>query len=291
VHRRAIGALLATAVLAGVLSARPNVAGASSGRVNVLYAGSLTTVMMDRLGPAFERASGISVSGFAGGSQGLASQIKGEVERGDVFLSASPTVNAALEGPANGDWVSWYATFAVSALEIGYNPHSRFARALRKGPWYRVIAEPGIQVGRTDPAVDPKGVLTVDALERAARLHHLPALARLAHSSTDVFPEESLVGRLQAGQLDAGFFYAVEASAAGIPTVALGKGFSYDATYTVTILRRAPDPAAAVAFVSFLLSKPGAKILSRAGLTLIKPTVHGDRSAVPRALRARLLHR
>jgi molybdate/tungstate transport system substrate-binding protein len=291
VHRRAIGALLATAVLTGVLSAAPNVAEASSGRVNVLYAGSLTTVMMDRLGPAFERASGNGVSGFAGGSQGLASQIKGEVEQGDVFISASPTVNAALEGPANGDWVSWYATFAVSALEIGYNPHSRFVQALRKGPWYRVIAEPGIQVGRTDPAVDPKGVLTVDALERAARLHHVPALARLARSSTDVFPEESLVGRLQAGQLDAGFFYAVEASAAGIPTVALGKGFSYDATYTVTILRRAPDPAAAVAFVSFLLSKPGAKILSRAGLTLIKPTVHGDRSAVPRALRSRLLRR
>ncbi len=290
--RRSISALLAAACLAGLLAAFPPPAGAAGGgKVNVLYAGSLTTVMTNRLGPAFQRATGISVSGFAGGSQGLASQIKGGVVQGDVFISASPAVNASLEGAANGNWVSWYATFALSPLELGYNPHSRFASALRRGPWYRVIAEPGIQVGRTDPAVDPKGVLTVDALTRAARLHHEPALARMARSTTNVFPEETLVGRLQAGQLDAGFFYSVEASAAGIPAIGLGKGFSYDAAYTVTVLRHAPDPAAAVAFVSYLLSKPGEAILTRAGLTMTRVSVHGARSAVPRALRSRLLGR
>jgi len=55
-----------------------------------------------------------------------------------------------------------------------------------------------------------------------------------------VFPEETLVGRLQAGQLDArAFFYANEAKEAGIPTVTLG-AIQLAATYTVTVLDKAP---------------------------------------------------
>ena len=44
-----------------------------------------------------------------------------------MFVSASPAVNATLEGAANGNWVSWYATFATTPLVLGYNPTSKFA--------------------------------------------------------------------------------------------------------------------------------------------------------------------
>ncbi len=281
--------MLCAAALAAPLGAPA--AGATAkgtGKVNVLYAGSLTTVMTEKVGPAFHRATGYSLSGFSGGSDALASQIKGGIEQGDVFISASPSVNRTLEGRANGNWVLWYAPFASSPLEIGYDPHSRFARALRTKPWYRVVAMPGIEVGRTDPTFDPKGVLTVDALKKAARRYHEPALAEMTASTANVFPEESLLGRLQAGQLDAGFFYSVEASAAGIPAVSLGPGFSYDATYTITLLQRAPDERAAVAFVSFLLSKRGSSILTHAGLHMTTIRVAGKGSTIPKALRSRL---
>lgn len=259
-----------------------------SGPVNVLYAGSLVTVIENSVGPAFQKATGYDVSGFSGGSDNLASQIKGGIEKGDVFISASPTVNTELEGLANGNWVAWYATFAVSPLEIGYNPNSSFAKNFKTKPWYDVITKPGLQLGRTDPATDPKGVLAVEALHKAANLFHNPALKAITTSTADVFPEETLVGRLQAGQLDAGFFYAVEASVAKIPTVSLGSKFKYHATYTIAVLNGAPDESAAVAFVSFLLGREGAKILAKSGLTLTKVSVTGSRSAVPKALRAAL---
>src|ERR1700751_4597586 len=83
-----------------------------SGPVDVLYAGSLVNVMEKQIGPAFDAATGYSFQGFSAGSTALANQIKGKVRQGDVFISASPTVNTSLMGPSNGNWVSWYVTFA-----------------------------------------------------------------------------------------------------------------------------------------------------------------------------------
>ncbi len=147
-------------------------------------------------------------------------------------------------------------------MVLGYNPSSKFAQALKSKPWYEVVSEPGFHIGRTDPTTDPKGVLADDALNQAAKKHHLPVLHTLGTETSDVFPETSLVGELQAGQLDAGFFYGVEAAAANIKTVPL-TGTSLAGDYTITILNKAPHEAAAVAFVNFLAGKAGRKILAR----------------------------
>jgi molybdate/tungstate transport system substrate-binding protein len=93
-----------------------------------------------------------------------------------------------------------------------------------------------------------------------------------------------LVGRLQAGQLDAGFFYAVEAKTAKLSTVALSPVYKY-AAYTVTILNRAPNPAGAAAFVRYLLNARRTYSLKRNGLNPMKPQFSGNASDVPQALR------
>lgn len=260
-----------------------------SGAVNVLYAASLQNVIDARIAPAFKRATGYTLEGFPAGSSELASEIKAGTRRGDVFISAAPSVNATLTGSKNGGWVSWYAPFATTRLVLGYNPHGDFARALRAKPWYEVVDRSGFRLGFTDPMLDPKGVLAVRALRRAARLHHDPALAKLASDQDDMFPEQSLIGDLQSGQLDAGFFYTVEANAAKIPTVTLGR-IDETATYTITELDRAPHPSAAAAFVTFLLSRRGSRMLASAGLEHAVPNVVGRRAAVPSALRAILGH-
>ena len=255
-----------------------------SGPVNVLYAGSLVNLMEKQIGPAFNTATGYSFSGFSGDSGSLATSIKGKVRRGDVFVGASPTVNATLEGAANGNWVSWYASFATAPLVIGYNPKSKFAADLMSKPWYDVITEPGFLIGRTDPTTDPKGKLTAMALANAAAT--APGLKAISSSTSNVFPENTLVGRLQAGQLDAGFFYATEAKAAGIPTVPL-TGQTLKATYTITVLANAPDEGGAEAFVSYLLGSQGTAALQADGFTLITPpTVSG--TGVPSGLQSLL---
>jgi molybdate/tungstate transport system substrate-binding protein len=264
-------------------AATPGSSGASGhGTVNVLYAGSLEEVMNSTIGPAFEKATGYTFSGFPAGSKDLASDIKGKVRQGDVFLSASPAVNENLRGPANGSWVSWYAPFARTSLVLGYNPHSSFASRIKQGPWYEIIATPGLRLGFTDPKLDPKGVLVVAALNQAAAEHHEPALKQIAANQSDLFPEEELVGRIQAGQLDAGFFYTVEASAAKIPTVSLAP-VKESAEYTITVLNHAPNRAGGAAFVRFLLGAQGQALLKSAGLeTTSRPAALGN--GVPRSL-------
>lgn len=273
-------AMLVTAAVAVGAALLPGASGAragaarSSGTVNVLYAGSLEDVMNSSIGPAFHRASGYTFSGYPAGSTDLASEIKGKVRQGDVFISAAPKVNASLEGKKNGGWVSWYAPFATTRLVLGYNPHSSFASALKAKPWYQVIGESGFRLGFTDPKLDPKGVLAVKALDTAAKKFNEPALRQIAGDQSDLFPEQDLVGRLQAGQLDAGFFYTVEASAAKIPTVSLGP-IDETATYTITVLNRAPDTAGAESFVKFLLSRQGMRLLKGVGLATVRPVAKG----------------
>jgi molybdate/tungstate transport system substrate-binding protein len=283
-----LGGLAVAVTLASCSSSSPKAGTAAkpSGPVEVLSAGSLQDLMQGQIGPAFHAATGYTLNDVSMGSTALASSIKGGTLQGDVFISASPAVNATLQGSTNGNWVSWYAQFASSPLVLGYNPSSSFAQALKTKPWYQVISEPGFRIGRTDPTTDPKGVLADDALDAAATKYNLPELRTLATETSDVFPETSLVGELQAGQLDAGFFYGVEAAAAKIKTVPL-TGTSLAGDYTITILNKAPHEAAAAAFVNFLLGEAGKQILATNGVVAGSPQVTGSQY-VPAAVKATL---
>jgi len=266
----ALTLLTASAVAASTRTARTT---KHSGTVTVLYAGSLIGLMLNSVAPAFHQATGYTMIGFGAGSTALANQIKGGTQVGDVFISASPTADALLEGTSNGSWVSSYKVFGTSGLVLGYNPGSTFVHDLKTMPWYNVIDLSGFLIGRTDPATDPKGVLTVNAINGVALSYGVPALTSVLSTNSNVFPEQSLVGRLQAGQLDAGFFYRVEAISAGLKVVPL-TGVGLGATYTIALLANAPHTAAGRAFVAFLLSKNGRKILRSNGVVpIVPPTV------------------
>lgn len=272
-----------------LLSAR---AACARGDVNVLYAGSLVDLMESHIGPAFERASGDHFRGYAGGSKLLANEIRGRLRRADVFVSAAPRVDRLLMGRRHGDWVAWYITFAQSPLVIGYNPSSRFAAAFHTRPWYRVLQAKGLRLGRTDPKLDPKGALTVKLLRRAEAYYRIPGLARevlgTPENPAQVLPEETVVGRLQSGQLDAGIFYSTETSEAHIPTIRLPPAITPEAVYTITIVRNAPDPRAAEAFVSFLLGPRGRRLMREHGLAVRAFTVAGETRSMPAAIRTLL---
>ena len=256
--------------------------------VNVLYAGSLVHAMEQRIGPAFEKESGLKFQGFAGGSNLLANQIKGRLRRADVYISASPSGDLQLMDEANGKWVSWYVNFAESPMLIGYNPKSRFAAALKTERWDQALTQSGIRLGRTDPKLDPKGLFVVQLLQKAQEVYHEPDLSQRMlggpENPAQVMPEETLVGWLQSGQLDAGFFYSTETSDLKIPSIELPSQFDIKAAYTITIPNRAPNEAGAERFVAFLLSDEGHKLLQESGINVIQPGVEGDSSAVPAPL-------
>jgi molybdate/tungstate transport system substrate-binding protein len=277
---------------AAVLAATPGFAMAQDkiGTVNVLYAGSLVNLMERGIGPAFEKVDGGRFRGYAGGSNKLANEIKGKLRQGDVFISANPKVNNDLEGAANGGWVTWYVSFAQSPLVLGYNASSKFAAELKTKPWYKVLEEPGIRIGRTDPKLDPKGKLTVDLLKKASEVYKLPDLSAKVlgapENPSQVLPEENLVGRLQSGQLDVGFFYSTETTDLKITAIPFPANISLGAHYTITVLHHAPNSAGAEHFAAFLLGPQGRDIMAEHGLDLVKPKISGDARLVPVAVSA-----
>ena len=99
-------------------------------------------------------------------------------------------------------------------------------------------------------------------------------------------PEETLVGRLQSGQLDAGFFYSTETSDLKIPSLRPSPELQAKASYTLTILSDAPNSAGATRFADFLLSAKGRELLKEHGVDVIKPTVSGTPDAIPPSLQA-----
>ena len=294
---------------------------APKSKVSVAYAGSLVNLMEKKVGPAFTQATGYPYVGEGKGSSALANEIKGKLSFPDVFISASPAVNTTLMGAANGNYVSWYAPFIRSSLVIGYNPNGKFAadfRAVSSGSksWYQVLEEPGIRIGRTDPALDPKGVRTIIMTELAQTYYNQPGLSSKilgASSNTgQIFPEEELVARLTSGQLDAGFFYLNEATDASIPYVtlpiqinmgdptlnstyaratytdpktgAVTKGSAI--VYTITVLNGSKNQEGAIAFVKFLFSSQGQAFFTNDGLAAVTPKVSGDATAVPSQLQS-----
>ena len=290
----------------------------AKGIVSVAYAGSLVNLMEHRLGPAFSQSTGYGYEGRGAGSTALANQIKSKLIAPDVFISASTAAYKPLQGAANGDIVSWHITFAGNRMVIGYSPKSPYAARLAAAasgatPWSQALAMPGLRLGRTDPKLDPKGVNTLYTLQLAETYYQQPGLkAKLLgadENPAQIFPEEELVARLTAGQLDAGFFYLNEAKDAGIPYITLPKqvdlsdpslaGAYAAATYTTasgTVQRGAPilfsvtipatvkNEAGAVAFVQYLLGKQGQAQLAASGFLAVPLSFTGDRAKVPAGL-------
>jgi len=290
----------------------------AKGPVNVAYAGSLVNLMEHKLGPAFDSATGYPFQGRGAGSTALANQIKSKLISPDVFISASTASYKPLQGAANGEIVRWYVTFATTSMVIGYSPKSQFAAQLTaaasgRTPWYQVLQTPGLRLGRTDPKLDPKGVNTMLTLQLAEQYYQQPGLTHKltggAENPAQIFPEEELVARLTAGQLDAGFFYLNEVKDAGLPYISLPAqvnlgdaalaGVYAQASYTGTsgaTLRGAPiafsvtipatvkNEAGAEAFVGYLLGPSGRATLSSDGFTPTPLTVGGDASQIPQAL-------
>jgi molybdate/tungstate transport system substrate-binding protein len=308
------------AALLGVMAGTSPSARAASGTVNVFYAGSLVNLNENLVGPAFASGSGYTYQGKSAGSGAIANQIKGKIAIPDVVEFADPAVNATLMGAANGNYVSWYFTFATSQLVIGFDPKSKVAREfeqVQKGklPFYRALEQKGLRIGRTDPNIDPKGYRAIWMANLTQKVYKQKnfesKLFGAAENPDQVFPEQTLVARMLTGQVNAGVFYLSEVKDLGIPYITLPPRVSLGSTkakdeklyatqhfttsagqtvtgapiqYTITIPSTVRNEAGAEAFVRFVLSSRVRAIAAAHGLLPIKTAVGGDRSTVPGTL-------
>jgi molybdate/tungstate transport system substrate-binding protein len=294
--------------------------GRAAESVSVLYAGSLVTVMERAIVPALAKR-GLDVQSEAKGSVALANLIKGGLRTPDVFISADPKVIEGLMGLENKNLATWYVTFGTTRLVLGYAAKSPLAPAfVAAGRGEKkltdVLLTPNLRLGRTDPALDPKGYRSILAAELLEADGGPPGFAAQllgdARNPAQIFPEETLLARLETGDLDVAFLYATESVARGLPAVELPKSANLGdpseaahyatvsvtidgvkrtggtAAYALTIPSVARNPDGAAAFVSYLFSNDGTALLKASGVTIVPPAITGDRNTIPASVRPAL---
>lgn len=253
-----------------------------------------------------------------GGSVMLARRITELDQRADVFAVADyHVIPKYLFGAGDAkSYASWYVGFAGNAITFAYTARSRYAREITAENWYKVLARPGVEIGRSDPDTDPSGYQTLQMLSLAAKFYGDPQLAAriLANAPRANMrnTETSLLSALELGEIDYLGIYRSDAMQHGLRYVHLpakidlsdpadaafyasgvaetkgGVLHGKPIVYAVTIPTNAPEPALAAQYVELLLSPEGQAIMARDGFRVIDPAYGAHRRAMPEAIAAKL---
>jgi molybdate/tungstate transport system substrate-binding protein len=283
------------------------------GDVNVIYTGSLISIMETKIGPAFIHL-GYDYRGEGHGSIQDTNMIIDGQRFPDIFKSVGEKPITKLIDN-NPSLAKWYIGFASDELVIAYNPKSQFAADFEKAkigaiPWYQVLAKPGIRFLRSDPFLDPKGCYTVIATKLAGIFYHNSSLSssilKGERNQDQLRPEEILLTLLETGEADAIPAYKHEAIERRFPFISLPPqinladpafasyykqvsctqlhgilNFGKPIVFDVTIPNTVKNTEGAIQFVNFLFSDQGKEILQKDGFKVIPLTAGGNKTAIP----------
>lgn len=294
--------LAALVCLAAACSRGPE-HGARAGTLAVFNAGSLARPLRAAL-DSFAPGAHVTPQQENAGSLETARKLTDLHQIPDVIALADYEVFPRILMPGQ---VTWYAQFARNRMVLAYTPQSRFASAITSANWWQIVQRPGVEMGRSDPNLDPNGYRTLLVMQLAERYYRQPGLAARLLAAAPARnmrrDEAELVGVLQAGALDYIWSYESLARSAGLRWVQLPDsidlGSIADSTFyalasthvrgrtpsdTVTVRGRpivyglsiptaAPHPALAARFVSWLFSPEGKRVLRGADLDVLETPV------------------
>jgi molybdate/tungstate transport system substrate-binding protein len=246
-----------------------------------------------------------------GGSVKMAREITQLREPADILAVADYNVVPQYLFPAYADW---YAGFARNAITFVYTPKSKYAAEVTPSNWHRVLARPGVEIGRSNPDTDPSGYQTVQMLALAEKYYHSPGLAArvLANAPPANMrdTETSLIAALQLHQIDYLAIYRSDALQhhfeylrlpaeidlsdpryAGLYEQAVahtknGALAGRPIVYAVTISNKAPHPEWAQKYLALLLGPQGRAVMQRNGFGVLDPPYAAGKGAMPQSLRA-----
>lgn len=274
----------------------PAIAG-PRGKLIIFNAGSLT-VPLAQMEKEFEaRTPGADIQREAGGSTKLARMIAQMGKPADIMASADYEVIDKTLIPKDA---SWNVRFASNQLVLCYTDKSKFADTVNSDNWYEILERKGVSWGHSDPNLDPCGYRVLMVLQLAEIYYKKPDLYNrlLANRpSENIRPKaEELVSLLQRGNMDFAWEYLSVAIQHKLRYLKLpneinlgdyrlddvykqakvevtgdkpGKTVTRvgsSCTYGLTIVKSAPNPELAVAFLRYMLSPEGGlKILQEGG--------------------------
>ena len=291
-------------------SASPAASGAH-GTLIVFGAGTLATPFAAEIA-AFKKANpGVTVHSQFSASGDRVKAVTQLHQPDDVLGVADYSLIPKLMFPANA---TWYLGFVSNAITFAYTSHSKGASGLTAANWYKVLAEPGVHIGRSNPAADPSGYQTLQMLQLANGYYHQPDLsASVLKNSPDssvAETETSLIAALQSGQIDYLAIYtstaqeehlkyialppqinlsdpamAAEYGKVSIHAGSLGTLTAKPIIYGLTIPASAPNAALGEKFISFVLGPQGQAIMRSNGFTVISPALANPQGKVPASIK------
>lgn len=271
-----------------------------TGPLVVYNAGSLALPFQQLLAAFASKHPGVTPAQESSGSLEAARKLTELGKIPDVLAVADYNVITKLLIPG---YATDYIPFATNAMVLAYTERSRHAQEISGENWWRILLEPGVRWGHSNPALDPNGYRSLMVFQLAEQHYREPGLATRLNRALDPryvrAAEAQLVGLLQAGELDYAWSYRSLAASNGLKWVALppevdlsdparattyaraivrlpGPRMSGDSVefrgepilYALTIPNAAPHPAIARAFVDFVRSPEGAAILQHAGFVV-----------------------
>jgi molybdate/tungstate transport system substrate-binding protein len=321
----AVGCSSSSSTASGKSSASASASAKPTGTVSVAYASSLEYLNEKVVSPAFTSAEGYKFSGRGASSGDLETDIaSGEISP-NVFESVGGDNITPLQ-PKFTKWYVQYAGTSIVVAYNPNGPHAAEFKAIADGSkpictlFSSALQTPGLKLGRTDPNVDPQGRDFIYMLQLAQSYCHLPSdtVAKIlgtsdfgTASSSQIYAESSLDATLQSGQLDAASAFitqaielhlayiklpdaislasAADAAAYKKATVKLENGMVKSGSPQVIDITTIGTPTpAGIAFVKYTLSPTGLAQYKAGGFTVLTPTVFGDSSAVPAAIKSEL---
>lgn len=197
--------------------------------LDVAYAGSMGSMMEGPIKSAAAADLRLDMHGRAQGSNALANLIVGGSIRPDVFIPVTPgpMLTVLRAGKAKSA-----EPIAHTEMVIAYSPKSRFSSQLEAAnrgqlQWWKVLQQPGLRFGRTDPVADPQGRNIIFTMMLAAKVYQQPDLVEKTLGATinhqQIFSEPTVLSRLQSGQLDASSAYKIQPGPFHLPYISLPK--------------------------------------------------------------------
>jgi molybdate/tungstate transport system substrate-binding protein len=216
----------------------------SNATLTILTAGALARPL--RAAADSFTAGSVPAALESAGSLETARKITDLGRRPDVVALADTALFSALLAPYTGP----VTALAHTRMVLAYTARSRFADVIDSTDWFRVIQRPGVEVGRSDPTLDPAGYRALLVAELAERHYGIPGLAKalVAHApQRNVRPKSAdLVALLQTGNLDYAWEYESVARGVGLRYVRLPAAIDLG------------DPALAPQYAAATVRVPGA---------------------------------
>jgi molybdate transport system substrate-binding protein len=248
-----------TFTLSALLCALSVSSAASAERLTVFAASSLTDAFSE-LGRAFDARTGHTTTFQFAGSQTLRTQLQNGA-RADVFASAN---SAQFTPLVQGGLIGAGQNFVRNQLTVIAPKNSPRVNTLSD------LIRPGLKLVIADAAV-PAGEYTrrmLGAIDRAGT-YGPDFSARFLKNVVSQEPNVRQVAlKVQLGEADAAVVYRTDVTPAlreSVRVVPLPSRFNQTASYPIGVLDRAGSPQAARAFVQYVLSAEGQKILRKWG--------------------------